>query len=100
MDIEAVNSLIDDYKYLIESYKKENKHLKELQRNMDKQYEKLEHNWNELKEWLEKELVEMNPQKLNIGEFNLQNNDMNMGRYLTIQRIKELMQEIESGKNE
>lgn len=42
MNIESVNSLIDDYKGLIESYRKENKYLRELQRNMDKQYQELE----------------------------------------------------------
>ena len=60
--------------------------------------ERLENNWNQLKEWLKEELLKMNPEKLNIGEFNLQNNDMNMERYLTIQRVSELMQELESRK--
>lgn len=52
MDIEEVNSLIDDYKALLESYKKENKHLKDLQKNMDKQYAELEDNWNGLKKYV------------------------------------------------
>ena len=100
MYIEAVNSSIDDYKFLIESYRKENKHLRELQRNMDKQYQELEerldnasknytkyiqerdNNWNELKEWL---LCMEEVSHLDIK---------------CLQSVLSKMQEIESGKND
>ena len=94
MDIEAVNSLIDDYKGLIESYRKENQHLQDLQKNMDKQYAKLESNWNELKEHLKKQTIDLEMKREDISA------DTYIDRKMFLKEVLFKMQEIESGKNE
>lgn len=56
-------------------------------------------NWNELKKWLENQTKELNPRELEIGQFNIQNDDYTMGQYNVYQNILKRMQELE-GKSE
>ena len=52
-------------------------------------------NWNELKKWLENQMKELNPRELEIGQFNIQNDDYTMGQYNVYRNILKRMQELE-----
>lgn len=55
--------------------------------------------WNELKKRLEKAIEELNPKKLEIGQFNIQNDDYTMGAYGAYKNTLTAMQELE-GNND
>lgn len=57
-------------------------------------------NWNELKKSIEEKMKELNPKRLEIGQFNIQNDDYTMGQYGVYQSVSNKMQELEQGKDE
>lgn len=62
-----------------------------------KELEELQNNWNELEEHLKEMIKELNPDNLNIGDFNLQHDDKTTGMYLTIIYVLTMMTEIKEG---